>query len=389
VLTLTATPIPRTLQMSLLGIRDLSVIETPPIDRLAIRTYVTRYDESLIREAILRELGRDGQVFFVHNRVETIEIRARRLRELVPDAVVTVAHGQMHERDLEHVMRLLRQEDPRPGVFRHHRIGARYSQRQHHHHRSRRSLRAGELYQCAAGSAGRTERAYAYLMIRANSSSRRGAAACCAHCRNWTISAAASGWRHMTSRFAAPATCSASTVRHIAAVDSNCTEQMMERQCGELKGEPVAAEVEPEISLGFRRTFPTATSPTKTSRLVFYRRLAVIRGQADLDQSPPRCASAMAPFHRWPTVSARHGSAPQPQRLPGGARGAARRHRHTAISHGREVDVQRLLTLVRKGNGRSHSPPTSSFSSARGHDWGWLGGRDQAVCATCRDMLSA
>ena len=84
VLTLTATPIPRTLQMSLLGIRDLSVIETPPVDRLAIRTYVTRYDEGIIREAILRELARGGQVFFVHNRVETIEMRARRLRELVP-----------------------------------------------------------------------------------------------------------------------------------------------------------------------------------------------------------------------------------------------------------------------------------------------------------------
>ena len=87
-LTLTATPIPRTLQMSLLGIRDLSVIETPPIDRLAIRTYVTRYDEGIIREAILRELGRGGQVFYVHNRVETIEIRARRLRELVPEATL-------------------------------------------------------------------------------------------------------------------------------------------------------------------------------------------------------------------------------------------------------------------------------------------------------------
>ncbi len=73
VLTLTATPIPRTLQMSLVGIRDLSVIETPPVDRLAIRTYVTRYDEGIIREAIGREIARGGQVFFVHNRVETID----------------------------------------------------------------------------------------------------------------------------------------------------------------------------------------------------------------------------------------------------------------------------------------------------------------------------
>ena len=75
VLTLTATPIPRTLNMSLSGIRDLSVIETPPVDRLAIRTYVTRYDEAVIRDAILRELARGGQVFFVHNRVENIDAR--------------------------------------------------------------------------------------------------------------------------------------------------------------------------------------------------------------------------------------------------------------------------------------------------------------------------
>ena len=84
VLTLTATPIPRTLNMALSGIRDLSVIETPPVDRLAIRTYVTRYDEAVIRDAIVRELGRGGQVFFVHNRVENIDAVARRLREVVP-----------------------------------------------------------------------------------------------------------------------------------------------------------------------------------------------------------------------------------------------------------------------------------------------------------------
>src|SRR5438128_4833524 len=104
VLTLTATPIPRTLNMSLSGIRDLSVIETPPVDRLAIRTYVTRYDEAVIRDAILRELGRGGQVFFVHNRVEHIDAVARRLGEVVPEAKLAVAHGQMAERELERTM---------------------------------------------------------------------------------------------------------------------------------------------------------------------------------------------------------------------------------------------------------------------------------------------
>src|SRR5438034_716359 len=103
-LTLTATPIPRTLNMALSGIRDLSVIETPPVDRLAIRTYVTRHDEAVIRDAVLREIARGGQVFFVHNRVENIDAVARRLAEVVPEARIAVAHGQMAERELERTM---------------------------------------------------------------------------------------------------------------------------------------------------------------------------------------------------------------------------------------------------------------------------------------------
>ncbi|HET6442246.1 MAG TPA: transcription-repair coupling factor [Phycisphaerae bacterium] len=101
VLTLTATPIPRTLHMSLLGIRDISSLSTPPQDRRAVRTEVCPWDDSLVRGAILRELGRDGQVFFVHNRVRTIEAVAERVQHLVPEARVVFAHGQMPERDLE------------------------------------------------------------------------------------------------------------------------------------------------------------------------------------------------------------------------------------------------------------------------------------------------
>ena len=104
VLTLTATPIPRTLHMSLVGIRDFSVINTPPADRLPIQTYVMPYDSEVIREAITTELARDGQVFFVHNRVQDIQNIAITLQELVPDARIAVAHGQMPERELETVM---------------------------------------------------------------------------------------------------------------------------------------------------------------------------------------------------------------------------------------------------------------------------------------------
>lgn len=104
VLTLTATPIPRTLHMALAGIRDLSVIDTPPEDRLPIKTYVQPFDEHLVREAILRELDRDGQVFFVHNRVHDIYYVADKLRTLVPEAEISVGHGQLGEDQLERVM---------------------------------------------------------------------------------------------------------------------------------------------------------------------------------------------------------------------------------------------------------------------------------------------
>ncbi|UHL66104.1 transcription-repair coupling factor [Paralcaligenes sp. KSB-10] len=105
VLTLTATPIPRTLGMSLEGIRDFSVIATAPQKRLAIKTFVRREDGSTIREALLRELKRGGQVYFLHNEVETIHNRRAKLEELVPEARIAVAHGQMPERELEDVMK--------------------------------------------------------------------------------------------------------------------------------------------------------------------------------------------------------------------------------------------------------------------------------------------
>ena len=105
ILTLTATPIPRTLSMSLEGIRDFSVIATAPQKRLAIKTFVQRESDSLIREAVLRELKRGGQVYFLHNEVETIENARMRLEQLLPEARIGVAHGQMNERELERVMR--------------------------------------------------------------------------------------------------------------------------------------------------------------------------------------------------------------------------------------------------------------------------------------------
>lgn len=104
VLTLTATPIPRTLHMSLVGIRDMSVIEDPPEERYPIQTYVTEHNKSLIREAIIKEISRGGQVYYVYNRVETIDKISSELQQLIPEAVFAVGHGQMAERELENVM---------------------------------------------------------------------------------------------------------------------------------------------------------------------------------------------------------------------------------------------------------------------------------------------
>ena len=104
VLTLTATPIPRTLHMSLIGIRDMSVLEEPPMDRVPIQTYVMEYNEELVREAITRELARGGQVYYVYNKVRDIDEVTSRIQELVPEANVAFAHGQMRENQLEDIM---------------------------------------------------------------------------------------------------------------------------------------------------------------------------------------------------------------------------------------------------------------------------------------------
>jgi len=103
-LALSATPIPRTLHMSLTGIRDMSIVETPPEERLSVRTYVGAYDDTLVRQVVLRELERNGQIFFVHNRVQSIAWIASKLQDLVPEARIAIAHGRMPEEQLEKVM---------------------------------------------------------------------------------------------------------------------------------------------------------------------------------------------------------------------------------------------------------------------------------------------
>ncbi len=143
VLTLTATPIPRTLHMSLAGIRDLSIIQTPPLDRQAIQVSLARFGKRVIREAILRELERGGQVFFVHNRVQGIERMADFVQNLVPEANVGIAHGQLKEHEIEDVMaKFIANQLSRARDHDDHRIRHRYSHGEHDHHQPGRPLRS-------------------------------------------------------------------------------------------------------------------------------------------------------------------------------------------------------------------------------------------------------
>jgi transcription-repair coupling factor (superfamily II helicase) len=285
-LTLTATPIPRTLQMSLLGIRDLSVIETPPIDRLAIRTYVTRYDEGIIREALVREKARGGQAFFVHNRVETIEIRARRLRELVPEASFTVGHGQMNEHDLEKVMADFMEKKtdvlvcsaiiesgldiPNANTM--------IIDRADH-------FGLAQLYQLR-GRVGRShERAYAYLMIPGEQLISHEAQLRLRALQE--LDDLGGGFRLATHDLeirGAGNLLGKQQSGQIAAVGFELYEQMLAEAVQELRGQHVQHEVEPEIQLGIPAYLPETYIADENQRLVLYRRLASIHGQSDLDE---------------------------------------------------------------------------------------------------------
>ena len=216
VLTLTATPIPRTLHMAMLGIRDLSVIQTPPPDRQAIRTFVAHFDDGLLREVIMRELNRSGQVFFVHNRVENIEYVARHLRAIVPEAKVAVAHGQMKERQLENVMRefienrvnlLVCSAIIESGLDIPNANTMIINRADH--------FGLAQLYQLR-GRVGRSrQKAYAYLLIPGEHIITRDAKNVSTRCASWSRPkpAEASSSRFATSSIAAPAICSAANNR--------------------------------------------------------------------------------------------------------------------------------------------------------------------------------
>jgi transcription-repair coupling factor (superfamily II helicase) len=275
-ITLTATPIPRTLHMGLMGLRDLSVIDTPPVDRQAIRTYVTRFEDELIREAILRELRRGGQVFFVHNRVQSIEGMAEFLRTLVPEAKIAVGHGQMGEKALEEVMLGFVEglsnvlvcstiienglDIPRANTIIINRADC---------------FGLSQLYQLR-GRVGRSrQRAYAYLLIPGEGTLTREARERLRVLQELTELGA--GFRvasHDLELRGAGDLLGARQSGQIAAIGFEMYADLLEETIQELKGQAREEKVDPEIRLGLSAYLPEKYVPDPNQRLVFYKKLA-------------------------------------------------------------------------------------------------------------------
>ncbi|HBR17704.1 MAG: transcription-repair coupling factor [Deltaproteobacteria bacterium RIFCSPLOWO2_12_FULL_43_16] len=278
VLTLTATPIPRTLHMSLAGIRDLSIINTPPEDRLAIKTIVARFDDDLIKDAIRRELTRGGQVFFVHNRVQSIVSMAEYLKRLAPEAKVGIGHGQMNEKELEKVMSafinkeydiLLSTSIIESGldipsantilINRADRFGL------------------AEIYQLRGRVGRSSHRAYAYLLtppeLTLTSDAKKRLKVL------QELSDLGSGFRLAAYDLEIRGTgelLGAKQSGQIAEVGFEMYTQLLEDAIKELKGENIETEVEPEINLKVSAYIPENYIPDERQRLNIYKRIASV-----------------------------------------------------------------------------------------------------------------
>jgi transcription-repair coupling factor (superfamily II helicase) len=277
-LALSATPIPRTLHMSLVGLRDMSVIETPPRDRLAIQTVVQPFSEDLVRRAIENELARDGQVYFIHNRVESIYSLASLVQELVPKARVVVGHGQMGEKELESVMlKFIRDEAdvlvattivengldiPRANTILINRADR---------------LGLAELYQLR-GRVGRShQRAYAYLLVpqqtvlsevaRKRLSAMKEFSELGAGFRIAALDLELRGAGNMLGR---------QQHGHIEAIGFDLYCQMLERAVSKLKGEEAVPELRTTLNLGLDVRIPDSYIPSENLRLRTYKRISSI-----------------------------------------------------------------------------------------------------------------
>ncbi len=286
VLTMTATPIPRTLNMSLMGLRDMSVIETPPRDRLAIQTNVVTFNENVVRAAIEQELQRQGQVFFVHNRVESIEEVAALLKRIVPEARYIVAHGQMGEKEMENAVldfvaykydvlvatTIIENgiDIPRANTIIINRADA---------------YGLSQLYQLR-GRVGRSNRrAYAYLLIPSDQELSPIARRRLAAIREFSDLGA--GFRIAALDLelrGAGNLLGGQQSGHIDAIGFDLYTQMLERTVAELRGEEIADETSTQLNLGVDTRIPDEYVFDMSQRLRTYKRIASARSDEELER---------------------------------------------------------------------------------------------------------
>lgn len=284
ILTLTATPIPRTLHLSMLGIRDLSIIDTPPMDRQAIKTVVARDSDELIRDAVTRELERGGQIFYVHNRVQSIGIVAERLRRLVPQARIAVAHGQMEEKELEKVMLgfmhgqtdlLLTTTIIESGLDIS-RANTMLVDRAD-------TFGLSQLYQLR-GRIGRSSvKSYAYLLIPGEGSITGDARERLKIIQD--ISELGAGFRIATHDLELRGAGDMLGPRQsgtVADIGFELYTQMLEEAIANLKGEDLEDRCEPEINLAIPAFIPESYVPDTNQRLVLYKRLVQAESAAEV-----------------------------------------------------------------------------------------------------------
>lgn len=283
VLALTATPIPRTLYMSLMGLRDVSVIQTPPQDRLAIQTVVAEYDDHLVRTAIRREVARGGQVYFLHNRVESIQAVAGKLATALPDVRIRVGHGQMGERDLEAVML---------GFMRHefdvlvsttiieNGLDIPLANTMVIDRADLYGL--AELYQLR-GRVGRSNRrAYAYLLVPADRELREVARKRLAALREF--SELGSGFKTAALDLelrGAGNLLGGEQSGQVAAVGFETYTQLLEEAVRKLQGDEVEERIPTQLKLQLDFHIPTDYVPEETQRLRLYKRLAGVREESE------------------------------------------------------------------------------------------------------------
>ncbi|HVF49313.1 MAG TPA: transcription-repair coupling factor, partial [Pyrinomonadaceae bacterium] len=286
VLTLSATPIPRTLNMSLMGLRDMSVIETPPRDRLAIQTQVVQFGESVVKSAIELELGRGGQVFFIHNRVETIETIAALVQRLVPQARVKVAHGQMNEKEMEEAMLAFVAykfdvlvattiiengiDIPRANTIIINRAD---------------NYGLAQLYQLRGRVGRSSRRAYAYLLIPSESSLTPIARRRLSAIREFSDLGA--GFRVAALDLelrGAGNLLGGQQSGHMDALGFDLYTQMLERTVAELRGEEVEDEASVSLNLGVDVSIPEDYISDMGQRLRTYKRVASTRDDETLAQ---------------------------------------------------------------------------------------------------------